>query len=45
MRAPRDETDIRSRLSQLHTEIATDRAGTVDTDFHAILQNKWLETA
>src|SRR5258708_39763822 len=45
VRAARNKADIRSRLRQLHTEIAADRAGAVDTDFHAVLQNDWPETA
>jgi len=38
VRATCDEADIGSRTRQLHTEIAADRTGAVDTDFHAVLQ-------
>src|SRR5712671_2820302 len=37
--AARDQADIRSRQRQLHAEIAADRAGAVNTDFHAVLHN------
>src|SRR3984893_17459877 len=43
--AARDQADIGSRERQLHAEIAADRAGAVDTDFHAVLQDGWPETA
>ena len=38
MRAARHQADIDARARELHTEIAADRAGAVDTDFHGIFR-------
>ena len=37
MRAARHQADIGARARELHAEIAADRAGAVDTDFHGYL--------
>ena len=38
MRAARHQADIDARARELHTEIAADRTGAVDTDFHGIFR-------
>ena len=38
MRAARHQADVDARARELHTEIAADRAGAVDTDFHGIFR-------
>src|SRR5882757_7951594 len=43
MRSACDQADIGSCERQLHAEIAADRSGAVDTDFHAVLQTDWPE--
>ncbi len=43
MRAARDEADVGARARELHAEISADRAGAVDTDFHAVLRTGWCE--
>ena len=36
MRSARHQADVGACARQLHPEIATDRAGTVDADFHDV---------
>lgn len=43
MRAAGNEADVGARARKLHTEIATDRAGAVDTDLHEILRMRVAE--